>query len=81
MHGVVKDLAGKPVASATVTAVLEDATTIATTDERGEYTLETVSGATLFVATGGRMATAQVGYANIDREVVDLVLDEEADLE
>ena len=81
VHGVVKDLAGKPVASATVTAVLEDATTIATTDERGEYTLETVSGATLFVATGGRMATAQVGYANIDREVVDLVLDEEADLE
>ena len=81
VHGVVRDTTGKPVAEAIVTATLDDATATATTDDHGEYTMKTFSGATLFVATGGRMASANVGFANVDREVVDLVLDQEADID
>ena len=79
--GIVKDSSGRPVADTIVTATLEDTTTSANTDEHGQFTLKTFSGAQLFAATGGRMASAQVGFANVDREVVDLVLEQEVDLE
>ncbi len=80
VQGVVKDIEGKPIAGTVVTATLDDATTTATTDDRGAFTLKTFSGAMIFAASGDRMANATVGFANVDREVVDLVLDQEVDM-
>lgn len=80
VQGIVKDIEGKPVANTVVTATLDDSTTTATTDDRGEFSLKTFSGARLFAATGDRMASASVGFANVDREVVDLVLDQDVDM-
>lgn len=80
VQGVVKDVTGKPVGGTTVTATLDEQTASATTDDTGHYTLKTFSGAQLFAATGDRMAAAQVGFANVNDEVVDLTLDQEIDL-
>jgi hypothetical protein len=80
VEGFVKDVTGKPLPNQIVTATLDDATATATTDDSGKFALKTFSGAQLFVATGDRMASAQVGFANVDREVVELVLDQEVDL-
>lgn len=80
VQGVVKDVTGKPVSGTTVTATLDEQTASATTDDSGHYTLKTFSGAQLFAATGDRMAAGQVGFANVNDEVVDLTLDQEIDL-
>jgi len=79
VHGIVRDRDGRPVAGASVSAEYEDEAPSTQTDASGRYTLETFSGARLEATEGARYATASVSGANVDREQIDLVLEDLAD--
>ncbi|MGN6103813.1 MAG: carboxypeptidase regulatory-like domain-containing protein, partial [Kofleriaceae bacterium] len=79
VHGVVRDEAGRPVASAQVAMMFEDDHAVATTDSSGRYTIETFSGALLVAGAEGGSGNARVGLANVDREQVDIVLIPDSD--
>jgi protocatechuate 3,4-dioxygenase beta subunit len=76
VHGVVHDAQGHPVAGAEVLAYAdgEGPTTVARTDEHGQYRLSTVSGAEVHVTAGMGGADATVGRANVAEEELDLTL-------
>jgi hypothetical protein len=78
VHGIVRDADGQPIAAAVVTATRAgNADASARTDATGGYSLKTTSGANLRASARGRVGYAQVGGANVDREQVDLVVDED----
>ena len=75
VHGVVRDGAGKTLAGAQVTATFQgNADTTTTTDATGAYAVKTFSGATLSAVARGRL-----GYARVDGDEVDLIVEDLAD--
>jgi hypothetical protein len=75
--GVVRDDQGNAVADARVTAVIRDReAATARTDGNGRFTLHTHAGAQLVAGKGERVGRATVGRANVDAELVDIVLDD-----
>jgi hypothetical protein len=77
VQGTVRDSAGQTLAGALVTASHDGNTDASTkTNAAGDYTLKTISGASLRATLRGHVGFAQVGGADIDGERVDLVLDD-----
>lgn len=74
--GTVRDTAGNPVNGARVTAIVRDreAATVRT-DGNGRYTLQTHAGAQLVAGKAEHSGRGTVGRANVETEIVDLVLD------
>jgi Carboxypeptidase regulatory-like domain len=82
VHGVVRDGAGKPIAGALVTATFRNTGAVSVrTAADGTYRLDTFSTASLRAAAEGVIGFAQVGAANVDREQVDLVVEDDSDVE
>jgi hypothetical protein len=77
VHGVVRDRSGEPVPGALVTATHHgSADAIVKADAAGAFAITTSSGASLRASLRGRIGFAQVGGASIERERVDLIVDE-----
>jgi hypothetical protein len=76
VRGTVRDRAGKPVANARVTALVDnqESATVRTGDD-GAFELKTQSGAELLAGNGRKVGRGTVGRANVGSERVDLVLD------
>lgn len=76
VQGTVRDAAGKPVAGIAITSSSPAAkqSSTARTDDAGRYSIDTVAGAELVASNGDTTATADVGHANVPRELVDLVV-------
>lgn len=74
VHGIVRDEDGRPAAGMRVTAYHVDGPTSTRTDATGRYSLRTFSGATL-AADGAVASQTVVGSADVDDEVIDLVVD------
>ena len=76
VSGTVRDDAGKPVANARITALVDnrEATTVRS-DAKGHFELKTLAGAQLVAGNGIRVGRASVGRANIATERVDISLD------
>jgi hypothetical protein len=70
--GVVFDRAGSPVAHVRVTATAQGRTTATTTDDGGNYSLDTVGGAKLVAGDGDHAGTALASHANVAVEQIDL---------
>jgi hypothetical protein len=75
VRGVVRDDAGKAVANARVTAVIDnrEASTVRS-DQDGRFTLTTPAGSQLIAGDGRRSGRATVGRANVPTEQVDITL-------
>ncbi|HEY5938456.1 MAG TPA: carboxypeptidase-like regulatory domain-containing protein [Kofleriaceae bacterium] len=73
--GTVRDGAGRPMPHVLVTATYDDQTARATTDDSGGYELSTFSGAELEATVGDKTGFGLVGMANVNAEIVDLVLE------
>ncbi|HEY5951561.1 MAG TPA: carboxypeptidase-like regulatory domain-containing protein [Kofleriaceae bacterium] len=77
VSGIVRDTSGDAVEGARVTAVLHDReAATARTDAKGHFTLQTHSGAQLVAGKGEHVGRANVGRANVESELIDLVLDD-----
>jgi hypothetical protein len=77
VSGTVRDIAGKAIEGARVTAVLHDReTATARTDASGHYTLQTHSGAQLVAGKAEHVGRGRVGHANVTSEQIDLTLDD-----
>lgn len=76
VHGVVRDGDGEPVGGAHVTATSSaaHASANALTDASGRFAITTYAGAQLTAGDGERVASADVGHANVTDEQVDLVV-------
>lgn len=77
VRGTVRDTTGKAIGGAQITST-HHGETIATAkaDASGAYTIRTVSGASLRASLGDRSGLAQVGGANIESELVDVIVDD-----
>ncbi len=80
VRGTVRDNAGKPVANARVTALVDhrEATTVRS-DHDGHFELTIPGGAQLVAGNGTLVGRATVGRANIATEQVDIALDTKAE--
>jgi hypothetical protein len=77
VSGTVRDIAGKSVEGARITAVLHDReTATARSDANGRYTLQTHSGAQLVAGKAEHVGRGHVGRANVASEQIDLTLDD-----
>jgi len=82
VHGTLRDAKGAPIASARITASQVDTggerrlTATVRTDDHGRFTIRTVAGASLVAGNGDRLASANVGLADVPDEEVDLVIDD-----
>jgi hypothetical protein len=76
VHGVVRDDRGKPIRDAQITATstATHATANARTDGNGRFAIDTFSGAQIVAGDGERLASVDIGHANVAGELVELTL-------